>query len=45
MKIGSRSTLLFLLAACIVYIYDRGILALVAIVLALLILMLDLEKE
>ncbi len=45
MKVGSRSTILFIIAALILYVYDRGILALVAVILALLILLLDLEPE
>lgn len=45
MRVQSRSTFAFLIAAAAVYIYDRGILALVAVILALLILLLDLEPE
>jgi len=45
MKVQSRSTLVFLAAASILYIYDRGLLALFAVVLALLLLLLDLEFE
>jgi len=45
MRIQSRSTIAFLVTAGAVYLYDRGILALVAVILALLILLLDLEPE
>ncbi|MBN1785747.1 MAG: hypothetical protein JW825_02000 [Candidatus Methanofastidiosa archaeon] len=45
MKVESRSTLLFLAATFIIYIYDRGPLALFAIVLALLLLLLDLDFD
>lgn len=45
MKIESRSTLFFIAATFVLYIYDRGILALLAVVLALLLLLLDLEFD
>jgi len=45
MKVESRSTLVFLAATFILYIYDRGLLALFAVVLALLLLLLDLDFD
>jgi hypothetical protein len=45
MKVGSRSTLFFVVASIALYIYDRGVLAIIAVILALAILLLDLEEE
>ena len=44
MKVGSRSTIFFVAAALALYIYDRGILSLIAVILALGILLLDIEE-
>jgi len=45
MKIESRSTLFFIVATFVLYVYDRGLLALLAVVLALLLLLMDLEFD
>lgn len=45
MKVQSRSTYLFLAAALVLYAYDRGLLSLIAVILALGVLALDLEES
>ena len=45
MKVGSRSTPFFVIASIALYIYDRGILSIIAVLLALVILLLDIEEE
>lgn len=45
MKVGSRSTLFFVAASVALYVYDRGILSLIAVILALAILLLDVNEE